>query len=116
MPKKKTRTKADTESASRILRTITYPEAFLFFTAMEENTGELATCLSDFHEKLKTIPAQSIQFHHRRGDFEKWIRGTLGDEYLAERISRIKSTQTEELRKKIDGIVKRRLNQLKRLA
>ena len=116
MPRKRARSEVDPETASKILATVPPPEAFLFFTDVGEYTGELATCLSDLCEKLKTIPAQSIRFHHKRGDFEKWIRGTLGDEYLAERISRIKSTKTEELRKKIEGIVKRRLNQLKRLA
>jgi hypothetical protein len=112
VPRKRARSELDPETASKILATVSPPEAFLFFTDMGEYTGELAACLSDFYEKLKTIPAESIQFHHKRGDFGKWIKGTLGDEYLAERISRIESTQAEELRKKIDRIVQRRLNQL----
>lgn len=116
MPRKRARSEVDPEKASMILATIPPPEAFLFFTDIGGYTGELATCLSGFCEKLKTIPAESVRFHHRRGDFEKWIRGTLGDEYLAERISRIESTQAEELRKKIERIVQMRLNQLKRLA
>jgi alpha-amylase len=116
VPRKRARSEVDPETASKILAAVPPPEAFLFFTDIGGYTGELAACLSDFCDKLKIIPAESIQFHHERGDFGKWIRETLGDEYLAERISRIKSTQTEELRKKIERIVKRRLDQLKRLA
>ena len=116
MPRNRARSEVDPETASRILATVPPPEAFLFFTDIEKYTGEFALCLSDFCEKLKTIPFESIQFHFGRRDFERWIKETLGDEYLAERITRIKSTRTEELRKKIERVVKRRLNQLKQLA
>jgi hypothetical protein len=113
---KRARSEVDPKSTSRTLRTVPHPEAFLFFTDIDKFTGEYALCLDDFYKKLKTIPLESIQFHFGRKDFERWIRETLGDKYLAERITRIKSTRTEDLRKKIERVVKRRLNKLKQLA
>jgi len=41
-----------------------------------------------------------VGFHFDRGDFEKWIRETLGDVHLANEIHKIKQTiQDEELGK-----------------
>jgi len=102
------------ELASRILRTVPIPEAFLFFTDIGQYNGEFAPSLADLCEKLKKIPLKSIEFHFKRGDFERWIRDTLGDEHLANRISKIdRSTHGKELRTTIQRIVKNRLDQLK---
>ena len=102
------------ELASRILRTVPIPEAFLFFMDIGRYNGEFAPSLSDFCEKLKTTPLKSIEFHLKRGDFERWIRETLGDEYLANRIGKIdRSIRGEGLRKTLQAIVKSRLDQLK---
>ena len=110
---KKTESMVDRESALKILRTVPSPEAFLFFTDVGQYLSELAPSLREFYEKLKKIPLKSIEFHFERGDFERWIRKTLGDEYLADRISKIgKSTKQEELRTTIQRIVERRLSQL----
>jgi hypothetical protein len=112
--KKEVKSKIDPNSASRILRTVPIPEAFLFFTGIGQYNGEFAHCLADFSAKLKKIPLKSIEFHFKRGDFERWIRETLSDEHLANGISKIdRSTQGEELRTTIQRIVKNRLDQLK---
>ena len=80
---------------------------------MGQYTGELATCLDEFLEKLNKIPLTSLEFHFERGDFEKWIRGTLGDEYLADRIGKIDRTiQGEEIRKTFLKTVRLRRRQL----
>jgi hypothetical protein len=103
-----------TESASKILRTVSITEAFHFFTDIGQYDGKSATSLADFSEKLKTVPLKSIEFHFKRGDFERWIREMLGDEYLANGISRIsKSIQGEALRGSIQRIVESRLYYLK---
>lgn len=104
----------DSESASRILRTVSVPESFLFFTDIGQYTGEFAPSLTDFCEKLKKIPLSSTKFHFERGDFERWIRETMEDEYLANRISKIDmSTEGEELRKTLERMVKRRVDRLR---
>ncbi len=111
------KSKINRELASRILRTVPITEAFLFFTDIGQYDGEYASSLLDFCEKLKTIPSKSIDFHFKRGDFKRWIRETLGDEYLANRISKIdRSTHGEELRTAIQRIAKNRLDQLKAAA
>jgi alpha-amylase len=101
-------------SISEIMRTVSMKEAFHFFTDIGQYSGRSATSLVDFSEKLKTVPLQSIEFHSRRGDFERWVRGTLGDEYLANGISRIdKSVQGEALKAAIQRTVENRLYYLK---
>jgi hypothetical protein len=103
------------ESVARILRTVPISNAFLFFTDIGEYTGEYATSLGDFRDKLGKIPTASIAFHFGRGDYERWSKGTLGDEYLAKRFSEIKRPSEEEkLRRSIQRVARRRLNQLER--
>ena len=104
----------DLETASRILRTVSTQESFLFFTGINQYTGEFAQNLEDFYSELSNVPLESLDFHFERGDFEKWIREMLGDAYLADRINRVeKSIKGEKLRRRLKGMVKRRLNQLK---
>ena len=103
------------ESAARILRTVPISNAFLFFTDIGEYTGEYATSLSDFRDKIEKIPTESIAFHFGRGDYERWSKGTLGDEYLAKKFSEIKRlSEGEKLRKSLQRVARRRLNQLER--
>jgi hypothetical protein len=102
------------ELASKILRTVPRIEAFHFFTDIGKYDGKSAASLADFFEKLKTVQLKSIEFHFRRGDFERWIRETLGDEYLANGIGRIdKSVQGEALRTAVQRTVENRLYYLK---
>ena len=102
------------ELASKILRTVTMTEAFHFFTDIGQYDGKSAVSLADFAEKLKIVQLRSIEFHFRRGDFERWIRETLGDEYLANGIGRIdKSDKGEALRTAIQRTVENRLRYLK---
>lgn len=112
--KKRAESRIDSELVSRILRTVPISEAFLFFRDIGQCNGEFATCLADSCEKLKKISLKSIEFHFKREDFERWIRGILCDEYLADRIGKIdRLTQGEELRTTMQRIVKSRLVQLK---
>jgi len=105
------------ELASRILRTVTLPEAFLFFTDIGQYTGEFAPCLANFLEKSERIPLKSIEFHFEREDFERWIRETLSDECLADEMCKIDRTiRGEELRAAIQTIVEKRLEELKAAA
>ena len=84
------------------LRTVSFERGFHFYTALGNYTGITATNLSDFATKLKNIPAESITFHFQRNDFQNWIKYTIKDAALAERISRIKGAQSaEDLRKEI---------------
>ena len=104
------------ELASRILRTVSYNNAFYFCTNIGQYSGELAVSLADFCQKIETINVKSVDFHFKRQDFEEWIRGTLGDVDLANEVNKINKTiQGEELRVKICQTVERRLTQLKKI-
>jgi hypothetical protein len=100
--------------ASKILRSVPEQEGFHFYLAIGEPTGKIAVSLADFVKKLETIDVRSVNFHFPRKDFEKWIRGAIGDAELALRISRIRlGIQGEALRNEIIRVVKVRLNELK---
>jgi hypothetical protein len=84
------------------LTTVPFENGFHFYTAIGNYTGITATNLSEFATKLQIIPLESITFHFQRKDFEKWIKYTIRDVALAERISKTNGEQsTEELRKEI---------------
>ena len=106
------------ELVSKILRTVSMTEAFHFFTDIGQDTGKSATSLADFSEKLKAVPLKSIEFHVGRGDFERWFREMLGDDYLASEVGRIEKSVHREhalegLRTAIHGAVENRLRYLK---
>jgi len=84
------------------LTTVSFENGFHFYTAIGNYTGITATNLSEFTTKLELVPMESIAFHFQRKDFENWIRYTIKDAALAERISRTNGEQpTADLRKEI---------------
>ena len=114
--KVKTMRISNKEITSRILRTVPYNNAFYFFTDIGEYSGKLAVSLTEFCKRIETIDIKSVNFHFKRQDFEKWIRGTIGDIYLANEINKInKSIQGEELRVKIYQTIESHLTELKKL-
>jgi len=104
----------EAEPYSKILNIVPYAQGFHFCTASGKSTGVTALGLGDFAEKLKTIDVNSIDFHFRCGDFQKWIRDVLGDEELAEKISQIKEDLCgQELRMELLETVNSRIVHLK---
>jgi alpha-amylase len=96
------------------LRTVPNEKGFHFYMSLGEYTGETATSLEAFEKKIQVVPAESIAFHVKRGDFQKWIKDTLADTELAKRISLIESTiPAEDLRKELLAIVQTRITALK---
>ena len=107
-------TKAD---ASKILTNTPYMKGFHFYAAFGNYTEETATSLSEFAEVLQNIDAGSIRFHFPRRDFQKWIRETIRDAELAERMDSIKMTLTiEYVRNLLVKKVKTRIAELGRLS
>jgi len=98
-----------------ILRNVPFEKGFHFYTAPGNFTRETATSLDTFENKLHVVPADSVNFHFQRGDFQKWIEDTLGDSELAKRVSSIKLTlPVEDLRKELIAIVQTRITELRR--
>lgn len=89
------------------LRTVPFEKGFHFYTNLGHYTGITATSLSEFAAKLQIIPTESVIFHSQRKDFQKWMRYTIKDATLAEKMEKTKPAQSaEDLRKEILGIVK----------
>jgi len=73
----------------KILKTVPREKAFYFFTSIGNYTGESATSLKEFVEKINEVNAKSLEFHLYRGDFEKWVAEVLEDKELAEEIRKL---------------------------
>jgi len=100
-----------------ILSSVKYENGFHFYTELGKYTGVTASSLSEFAEKLQTIPAESIVFHFQRDDFQKWIRNIIGDEELAKRLDQLKKWPSwpsdESLRKELVKTTHKRISELK---
>jgi hypothetical protein len=104
---------ADKEAAQKILRSVPYEHGFHFFASVGNYTGETAVSLFSFTEELKTMDTQVVRFHFRRGDYQKWVRQTLGDGELANNINEIDDSLSEEnLKKTLLLILQARLEEL----
>jgi hypothetical protein len=100
----------------KILSTVPHDKGFHFFTDLDSNTGETATSLDTFAQKLGRINADSVKFHFQRNDFQNWIQTTVGDSVLAERLNHISGNlPVEALRNEIVKSVQERISQLKLL-
>jgi hypothetical protein len=109
-PEKKTR-------IMNVLRTVPYSSGFHFYTELEKYTGITATSIDEFSAKLQIIPLESVVFHFQRDDFQKWLRITLGEEEIAQRIDQMKKwpswSSDEYLRKELVKTVQKRLSELR---
>ncbi len=105
------------KSGREILSSVPYENGFHFYTALGKYTGITANSLSEFAEKLQTIPVESVVFHFQRDDYQKWIRNTLRDDELAKRLDQLKKwpswSSEENLRKDIVKTVRVRIDELK---
>ena len=75
-------------------------------------TGETATSIRSFLRDVESIDTESIKFHFDRGDFQKWLRNTIGDEDLARTIDKLDKITEENLKEKLADIVQKRISEL----
>jgi len=113
-------TSPNRDRIQKILGNIVYDKAFFFYEDVGKPTGDSATSLSDFCNKIKTINPKSLAFHLKRGDFENWIRETIGDNELTQRIRKLRANKTTwkneaTLRSKLHKIVRDRISELQDL-
>ena len=98
------------------MSTVPFDRGFHFYVGLDCNTGETATSLETFALKLEIINADSIGFHLQRKDFQNWLKTTVGDDVLAERIGHINvKLPVEELRNELVQTVQNRIAYLKLL-
>ena len=102
------------QDASNILSNVPKEKAFFFCTAEGVYTKISAISLQDFAAKLDGIDDSSILFHYPRGDFQAWIRDTVGDRELADKMCFIqRGISGEQLRQELLKIVQTRISELK---
>jgi hypothetical protein len=100
--------------ANEILRSVSYENGFHFFSPEGHFTGETATSLCFFLRDLQHVGVESISFHFCRGDFQKWVRTTIGDEELANTIEGIdKNVSDENLLNQLHDVIEKRIMYLK---
>jgi hypothetical protein len=100
--------------ASKILSNVPQENVFRFCTADGVYTKISAFSLEDFAHKLTGIDETSILFHYPRGDFQAWIRDSLGDRELADKMCFIKrGISGEALRQELIKMVQTRIGELK---
>ncbi|MGD6853366.1 MAG: hypothetical protein ACQCN6_15005 [Candidatus Bathyarchaeia archaeon] len=93
------------------LKDVPFESGFHFCTDGGHYTGISAVSLCDFMEKLKTIHEDSIDFHLKRRDFQKWARDVFGDEELAWEFDRV-SDSGGDMRQQLIDIVNSHVNYL----
>jgi hypothetical protein len=101
-------------NAEEILRDLPYNLGFHFFRAIGVYTGETAISLRTFAAKVEVIEAESVKFHFQRKDFGKWIRETIGDAELASRIDNVNEEYSENQRREILKILRKRIAELEK--
>jgi len=98
------------------LASIAANEPFLFYTGMGEKyyTGTKAWSLKGFVKALQEVSIESVEFHNRRRDFEKWAKVSLFDDTLARELKKVRLSKQkgEKLRKSIVKVAKERLEKL----
>jgi len=113
-------TSPNRDRIQKILGNIVHDKAFFFYEDIGKPTGDFAASLSDFGKKINTINPKSLAFHLKRGDFENWIRQTIGDSELAQQIRKLRTSKTTwkneaTLRNKLHTAVRDRISELQDL-
>jgi alpha-amylase len=95
----------------KLLRVVPPEEAFHF----HENGKYInlsAHSLEEFKNMLLFASNYSILFHTACKHFEKWIKNVIGDQELADKLSKIEGNTVEELRQNLYKCVNERLTQI----
>jgi len=107
---------SSSKATSRILEPVSPERAFYFYADIGRPLGVIASGLKEFGSLLKTVEVASLEFHLKRGDFEKWVQ-MLGDADLANSLVRLREggLSGEKLRAELVRIVQTRVRQLQRV-
>ncbi|MEM1996558.1 MAG: polysaccharide deacetylase family protein [Candidatus Bathyarchaeia archaeon] len=99
----------------QLLRRVPAGREFRFFYMFASPTDIIAGSLQEFYDALKKVSAESIDFHMRRGDFERWIANVIGDAELAAKIEKLPRIweDKEDLRRALVTLLEERIKELK---
>ncbi len=106
-----------TQLSSNKLKRFGDCEAFYFYDSLGSYTGQQANSLEEFAQKMVEINSRSLEFHLYRGDFEKWVRHSLKEESLAEKIEilRKKNTSRDNLRSQLYEAIMQHIVSLRKM-
>jgi len=104
--------------AKRILRPPPAGKGFTFFYEFARPTEWTVHSLKELYSALKVVDLKSVQFHMKRGDFERWLRQVVGDDKLSDELVNISSEKLsgEFLRERILEAVEGRIRELEETA
>lgn len=87
---------------------------FYFYIDIGKYTGVNAVSYEDFLASIRKVKVESLSFHVKRGDFEKWALNALKDEKLAKEIGKLKNQKLwgQALRNRLYRIVSERHKEL----
>lgn len=93
------------------------PKQFYFCDAQGRYLGRAAANLWEYREAIRDVPAESLEYHLTRGDFERWLTTVLHDDELARRLHKLNSRKLtgEALRAALLEVVVQRYDELDRL-
>jgi DNA-binding Lrp family transcriptional regulator len=102
-----------TEEGKNALKAVVcVPEGkeFQFYVGLDQPAGFSAATVKDFCEAVKQVDEASIDFHLYRGDFENWVRAAVNDDFFADELMQMKTSELkgESLRKEIVKAIEER--------
>jgi hypothetical protein len=104
---------SEPNDARKFLATVPYSIGFHFFISEGRYTGETAVSLATFARQVEAAPIESIDFHFKRADFQKWITDTIGDTELATAIGHVeKELAGEPLKRRLLWVINARVKEL----
>ncbi|MGQ9768707.1 MAG: DUF5752 family protein [Anaerolineae bacterium] len=97
--------------------TLPEPKQFYFCDRQGRYLGRAAANLWEYREAIRDVPAESLEYHLTRGDFERWLTTVLHDDELARRLHKLNSRGLtgEALRNALLEVVVQRYAELDRL-
>ncbi len=91
------------EFALKVLRNVEPNKVFVCIN------GEVLYNIRDLEKKIVSLDRDTFLYHHNNNDFSRWIEEVIGDIHLAKEVKKCK-TQSQ-----IQKVVRKRINQLKKL-
>lgn len=79
----------DRETALVITSSVPVEKAFHFFTDINKPTSTIARSIFDFAKELKKADSKSVEFHLKRNDFSRWLKGVIRDDWLANQFEKL---------------------------
>ncbi len=89
-------------------------EPFKFSVGIEQPTGDAVWSLEGMQRALAKVDIKSIEYHVKNSDLANWVRTSLGEEQLAEKLEDVGDLHDEKLRLRLLDVVEACLKEQRR--